>query len=481
MFERIAQRSFWWLAWLLVLGCVLGAQQSGEDQRLAEMRRVYAQLKSASEADVVLVLSEPAVNRALQSLTGLEITLANGALLRLDSIGVKLKANAAEARFSVQAQASAEKRALNLQLTGVLNDAERKDSSVQLPFRLTNVTLGNELLTPLLRLWFGEWLSPERWNAALPALTLPRELTESIEIPAKQFEVAGALPMTVTTSAYQLPLKFELAALCMLEGRLVIALRLVGTEAPAGISTTNGVEASEIARLAEQLNVARDLRARVSQRMIGQLLAQLAAARDNDINMRLQPARLRQEEVDGVFRVTNYTDIESGEAQGDLKQIAVDRVDGERIETRLNVQGVFDTRLRGREYGIPYRLTPSGTFAINDRRMPLRVLSENGRAFLQAEPGTQLPLDLQFKFGLAGREISFYRQVNLPAERLLSRLELPAFYLRKLPLPRKLVAEKGGQFNVTAWQELTLHLSELQIRAQAAAVEINGNVAFKTQ
>src|SRR5205085_11567425 len=144
-----------------------------------------------------------------------------------------------------------------------------------------------------------------------------------------------------------------------------------------------------------------------------------------------------------------YTDIESGEAQGDLRQIAVERIDGERIETRLQAQGVFDTRLRGREYGIPYRLAPRGTFAINDRRVQLRVLSEDGRAFLQAEPGTQLPLELEFKFGLAGREISFNRQVNLPADRLLSHLELPAFYLRKLSLPRKLVAEKGGQLSVT--------------------------------
>src|SRR5205085_8556658 len=108
------------------------------------MRRVYAQLNSASEADIVVVLSEPAVNRALQSLTGLEIMLANGALLWLDSIGVKLRLNAAEARFGVQAQASAEKRSLNLRLTGVLQNAERKDNAVQLPFRLTEVSLGKE-------------------------------------------------------------------------------------------------------------------------------------------------------------------------------------------------------------------------------------------------------------------------------------------------------------------------------------------------
>jgi hypothetical protein len=480
MIRRIRQRSFGLLIWLLILGCVLNAQQGSEVQRLAEMRRIYTQLKTASECDVVMVLSEPAINQALQSLTGLEITLANGALLRVNSFAAKLRANAAEVLIGVQAQASAEKRALNLRLTGILNNAERKDDALQLPFRLTDVTLGNGLLTPLLRLWFGEWLAPERWNAALPALTLPRELTESVEIPAKQFEVTGALPMTVTTSAYQLPLKFELAAVCVLEGRLVIALRLAGTEAPAVMSTTRAT-ADEIARLSEQLNVERDLRARVSQRMIGYLLAQLASARNNDINMRLHPARVRQEEVEGFLRVTNYTDLEGGEAQGDLRQIAVDRIDGERIETRLNVQGVFDARLRGREYGIPYRLTPRGAFAINDRRMPLRVTSENGRALLQAEPGTMLPLELQLKFGLAGREISFYRQVNLPAERLLSPLELPAFYLRKLPLPRKLTVDKSGQLSVMERRELSLHLSGLQIRAQAAAVEINGNVAFKTQ
>src|SRR5262245_52346792 len=137
VFNGVRLRSIGLLAWLLFIGCVMGAQQGGEDPRQAEMRRVYAQLKSASEADVVVVLSEAAVNRALQSLTGLEITLANGALLRLDSIGVKLKPNEAEARFGVQAQASAEKRALNLRLTGVLNNAEHIDAAMRLPFRLT--------------------------------------------------------------------------------------------------------------------------------------------------------------------------------------------------------------------------------------------------------------------------------------------------------------------------------------------------------
>ena len=60
-------------------------------------------------------------------------------------------------------------------------------------------------------------------EAALPPLLLPRELMEQVEIPAAQFEVKDTLPMKVTTAAYQLPLKFSLTALCLLEGRLAVA------------------------------------------------------------------------------------------------------------------------------------------------------------------------------------------------------------------------------------------------------------------
>lgn len=469
-------------ALLLSLAVAVIAQQTEATRPPAELPQTYAQLKAAAEADLLLVLSEPAINQVAQSFAGMEFTLANGALLRVKTIATRLTATGAEVKLDVLAFASATTtRALNLRLTGWLNNAEVQDSALRLPFRLTEVTLENGLLTPLLRLWFGEWLSPERWNTALPALTLPREVAENLNIPAVQFEVGGSLPMIVTTKPYQLPLPFTVSALCVLEGRAVVGLRLTESAATNVQPPDAAALPSELARLSEQLGLSRALRARLSKRLLDQLLNRLATARPDDIQMQLRPGRVRQEVVTGLLNVTNYTDLESGSAQADVQQFVLEQIHSGGLSARLRLQGVFDTKLRGREYGIPYRISPRGTFAINDRPVPLRVASDAGRAFLQAAPGTQLPLDLRFQFGLAGREIGFNRQTSLPAERLLNHLELPAIYLRKLPLPYKLAVKQGGKLEVTEQQERWLELSGLQISAQNNALELDGDVLVKTR
>lgn len=470
------------IALCLSLAVAVIAQQNNAPADNVITPQTYAQLKAATEADLLLVFNESAVNQAAQSLAGMEFTLANGALLRVKTIAARLTAAGAEVKLDVLAFASATTtRALNLRLMGWLNNAEMQEGALRLPFRLHEVELENGLLTPLLRLWFGEWLSPERWNAALPALTLPRKVAESLDIPAVQFEVGGSLPMTVTTKPYQLPLPFTVSALCVLEGRAIVGLRLAESPAPVVQPPDAAALPGELERLSRQLNLSRALRARLSKRLLDQLLNRLATARPDDIQMQLRPGRVRQEVVTGLLNVTNYTDLESGSAQADVQQFVLDQINSDGLSARLRLQGVFDTKLRGREYGIPYRISPRGTFAINDRLVPLRVASADGRAFLQAAPGTQLPMDLRFQFGLAGREIGFNRQTSLPAERLLNHLELPAFYLRKLPLPYKLAVNPGGKVEVTERQERWLELSGLQISAQTDALEINGDVLVKAR
>ena len=97
---------------------------------------------------------------------------------------------------------------VNLTLKGFIKDAQRSNDKLILPVTLTNVELANGLLTPLLKLLFGEWLSPARWSAAIPALELPASFAQTVDIPATTVDVAGEVPMTVTTQAMQLPLNF---------------------------------------------------------------------------------------------------------------------------------------------------------------------------------------------------------------------------------------------------------------------------------
>ena len=191
--------------------------------------------------------------------------------------------------------------------------------------------------------------------------------------------------------------------------------------------------------------------------------------------------RIRQEQIDTLVKVTNYTDVESGTGQADLKQIIVEQLRDGLLGARLLAQGSFNAKVNGREYGIPYRLSPRGQFGIQDRGLSLRLMSEAGRVWLQGLPGTQLPVDIRMNFPVVGREIGFDRQLNLPAERVVNRWELPAFWAREFALPRKLVVLADKSLQITESQPLTLALTQLQATTHDETVRLTAAVSFASQ
>ena len=199
------------------------------------------------------------------------------------------------------------------------------------------------------------------------------------------------------------------------------------------------------------------------------------------MSLRLKPARIRQEQIDTLVKVTNYTDVESGTGQADLKQIIVEQLRDGLLGARLLAQGSFNAKVNGREYGIPYRLSPRGQFGIQDRGLSLRLMSGAGRVWLQGLPGTQLPVDIRMNFPVVGREIGFDRQLNLPAERVVNRWELPAFWAREFALPRKLVVLADKSLQITESQPLTLALTQLQATTHDETVRLTAAVSFASQ
>ena len=199
------------------------------------------------------------------------------------------------------------------------------------------------------------------------------------------------------------------------------------------------------------------------------------------MSLRLKPARIRQEQIDTLVKVTNYTDVESGEGQADLKQIVVEQLRDGLLGARLLAQGNFNAKVNGREYGIPYRLSPRGHFGIQDRGLSLRLMCEAGRVWLQGLPGAQLPVDIRMNFPIIGREIGFDRQLNLPAERIVNRWELPAFWAREFALPRKLVVQADKTLQIIEAQPLTLAFSQLQATTRDEAVVLTAAFAVSRQ
>ncbi len=423
----------------------------------------------ADVPDVSFTLNEAAANEAAQQLIGLEIKLANGAQLKLKSIALTLQPQQASFQLGVEARAANTMGLpLNLTLKGFLKDSQRTNNKLILPVTLTNVDLANGLLTPLLKLLFGEWLSPARWSAAIPALELPASFAQTVDIPATTVDVAGEVPMTVTTQAMQLPLNFALVRIGFAENRLAIALQ----------AAENANE--EIGEFAADIfaDDGAPFAVRLSRRALAALLTAVANANAQDLSLRLKPARIRQEQIDTLVKVTNYTDVESGEGQADLKQIVVETLRDGLLGARLLALGNFTAKVRGREYGIPYRLSPRGQFGIQDRGLSLRLMSEAGHVWLQGLPNAFVPVNLRMNFPLAaGREYGFDRQLNLAADRLVNRWELPALWAREFALPRKLAVQADKSLNIVESQPLTLAFSQLQATTRDDAVVLTAAFA----
>lgn len=462
-------------------------QKIGDAERLHELRGLRDQLQLVDpqrDSDVVVILSERAISQAAQQLVGLEFLLSNGSVLKLTSVESELKTAAATFKIEIQAKSS---RTINLQLTGRINSGKHEKGALRLPLQVTDVKLMNGGLSTLfLKALFGEWLNPRTWNDELPAIEIPMEIAETMRIPAGRFDVAGDLPMEISTPEYQSPLKFAVTSLLALDKRAVISLRLDdGAPAkpiPVSFAGANDSDPTalegEIARMSEDLKPGGDFRAMLSRRLINALLTQMTAAHNADFDIRLKRGRIRSEDVNVIVNVTNYTDVESGEGRADVTQLNIESIADGKVIVKLSGQGEVDARLRGREYGVPYAISPRMTFSIKDQTLPLEFVGEGNKIFLRATPGSTLPIDVRFNLKVAGHDLWFNRRPVAQADKWLNRMELPSFFDREISLPRKIEIDAGGNTHITEKRNLGYTLSNMRVGAKNDAIEIIADIKF---
>jgi len=464
------------------------AQQTEDSLRLSELRRLRDQIvldQGLRSADALVVMTERAVAEAARQLVGLEIVLSNGSTIRVTSVESELKTAAALVKIGLQAKSSV---TVNLQLSGRINSGEVAKDTLRLPIRVTDVKLGNGLFSSLLvKTLLGEWLKPETWNDELPAIELPLEIAETMRIPASKFDVAGEMPMEISTPAFESPLKFSLVSLLVLNKRAVLALRL--DRNAASVIQTSHASANhddplalegEIEQLAKDLNGNGDLRIRIGRRVLSRMLTQIAAAQRTDFDIRLKQGRVRAEEVNAIINITNYTDVEGGQGRADITDLSIDRIAEGRISVRLSGQGELDPQLKGREYGIPYSLSPHVTFAIQDQIVPLEFAGEGERVILRALPGATFPIKMRISAKVAGRDLGINRTVAVEAGRWLNRIELPSFFGREIPLPQRVEIDAGGNWYVTKHRKLNYTLGNLRLAANEDALDIIADLKLTT-
>ncbi|MBO0720661.1 MAG: hypothetical protein J2P41_07560 [Blastocatellia bacterium] len=469
-----------------------------EAQRIDELRKLRDELRateSLTKSDVAVVIGERLLVHSAKQLEGLEIQLSRGGFLHLDSIDLELAPAEAIVRIGVQAKSSVN---VNLNLTGRLGSGEVKGDLFQLPFQITDVSLSRgSLSSRFLRTFLGDWLTPTKWNKELPPLKLPLEISDALQIRASHFQVEGSLPMEISTPDYRSSLKFKIKSFMVLRKRLALGLEMnPGQEVNGNNGTDSQKEDApappgnpsdppnlanledEIARLSERLWCEKDLRLTVNRRVVSWLVEQIAAAQKNDFIIALKECRLRSEEVDSVVKVMNYTDIESGSGYADISRLSVDRIADGKLDLRLSLRGEVDSKLRGREYGIPYRLSPHTAFSIDERIVQLQTVCEGGRVLLRASPGASLPIDLRFSVKVAGRDVGINRNTAVQLDRWLNRIEIPSFFARQFSLPLLLEVDAGGKLFVKKSQKINFTISNLSVETNDDNINIIADAEF---
>ncbi len=470
--------------WLTLLLSVTAFAQSNPLAPLQQLRDQLIATNGLRDNDVVALISQRALNDTAQRMAGLEIKLSNGVMMKINSVALELKPAAALVKLGVEVDPSSKLKSASFRLWGKLGSGEVNGANLRLPFQLTDVAFGAEDAKSLsvLKLLLREWLSPAKWNAVLPPLEIPLRLNPTIDIPAATFASEGDMPMTFETADYHLNVEFTLAALAILDGRAVVALNLQPKPAQPVQPTNDRNEdeaalTNEIARLTQHLALNHDVRVRVRKTAVNNLLAKLAAARDIDLTIKLRQGRLRAEEVDALIgKIFNYTDVESGDGQADVARLSVEDISETRVVVRLTGQGELNAKVKGREYGVPYKLSPRGRFSINNELLPLEIMSRNDRIVVRAASGAFVSVSVNMTIDVIGRAIGLTRTVNLRADEWLKEFELPAFITQEVQLPRQLTLGKNNELTVVRSGISRYTIANLRVETKDDALEILADI-----
>lgn len=137
-----------WLQLHLLLALCLSLTAAAQSPELPLLRQLRDQLVATNglrDADVVAIISERAINDTAQRMKGLEIKLANGAVMKINAVAIELKPAAAWVKLGVEAEPLGKLKSVNFRLSGKLGSGEINGSHLRLSFQLTDVGLRNAM------------------------------------------------------------------------------------------------------------------------------------------------------------------------------------------------------------------------------------------------------------------------------------------------------------------------------------------------
>lgn len=428
-------------------------------------------LKTVANAqDITVGLSNSLINEIAKQFIGLEIKLANGNKLRITSIDTTMTGGGGIVKIGITADSTVD---VKLLLTGRLDNAQLINNEFRVPFTVTDIdVVNNKLASLFLKVFLGGWDSKEKWNKELPPISLPIEFGDFITIPSNKITTPGPPPIEIGTAQYKSPFKLKPVHLIFLESKAVLGLSL----------TDNSTQPTQSTDWQAIQSSTEDLDLHMNSRIIKKVLEHIASQHKDDFDILLKPGRLRLEHVDMmVKKIENYTDVESGNGKADITQLTIDKITDNKVLVKLSGQGFVDSKLKGRDYGVPYSLSPRTAFTINDGMLPLKFISDGNRIYLSAQQDASIPINLRFSIKVAGKDLGISRNSSVKADQWLKRIEIPTISGYEFLLPQKMEIDTAGNMITTAQQKSIVTLSNMRVDANNNTVRLRSKVELKVK
>lgn len=271
-----------------------------------------------------------------------------------------------------------------------------------------------------------------------------------------------------------------LAALCLLLSSCASLELPTVEEAQAAInrSTPHLVRAERaIDAYALRLPSGSDFITRMRLSMFNRLFGALAGNRSDDVRIAVRPTPALFSEKKSTLGIEyeNMLNIDTGTVTMNLRTLRIERMERDRIDARLVIEGEGDLSVSGRYLGIPARANPDIRGSLDETISFDAVPSDSGAMVLRPVD-KQLTLRLTFTVALLQWRVPWTQDVPIRVSDLIKPMILPSAMRAEFPLPVPSDTPGGDQFVRVPH---TLELRRGAVSASRGVLEFRTDVEWK--
>ncbi len=245
----------------------------------------------------------------------------------------------------------------------------------------------------------------------------------------------------------------------------------------ADLSPLLGTENFLINRITANLPIGSDITAHIRMAAFNTILSAFTKARKDDITINFPPTRPFYSEQKSILGInyTNQLDINSGQVVMDIKSFSFDKLDQNKIDATLEIEGKGNISVSGKYTGIPASVSPEIDLYLKEGITFDVQLTDTGTVVLKPQSKTLL-LKTKFSIKLLEWKIPWNQDIPLQLTDLMKPVTVRLALMTEIWFP--LPASKAGADKLE-YVPYYLQLSKTSVGIKNGVLESKTDVDFK--